>query len=71
MIYDKCPAYNPIVEIQKVEIGSADGEPIYCDKEVLINEYCSACNSNTFDCSECQLYLAEVKNGNIKSKQYE
>ena len=60
MIYKKCEAYNPIYEERKEVIGSAGGEPIYSEKEVLIDEYCSLHNSNVFNCEKCPMYQASL-----------
>lgn len=61
MVYKKCRAYNPIYEQRKEVIGTASGEPIYSEKDVLIDEYCSLHNSGAFNCSTCPVYKASLK----------
>ena len=67
MIYKNCEAYNPIYEERKEIIGSASGEPIYSEKEVLIDEYCSLYNSNNFNCETCPMYKTHLKQ-NVRQK---
>lgn len=61
MIYKECEAYNPIMESRKEVIGSAGGELIYSEKEVLIDEYCSLYNSNMFNCDGCPMSKSKKK----------
>jgi hypothetical protein len=53
---NKCPSYNKNTEIQKTEVGSAYGKPLYVEKEIILSESCSILNKvDDFDCSQCPL----------------
>ena len=49
-----CRAYNKNTEIEKTEIGSAGGQPIYKETEIILSETCSMFNKiDDFDCDNC------------------
>lgn len=52
----KCPSYNKNTEIQKTEIGTAYGKPLYNETEIILSESCSILNLiDDFDCSKCPI----------------
>ena len=51
----ECPAYNKNTEIEKVEIGSAYGKPLYKETEIILSEYCTVFDTDNFDCSKCHI----------------
>ena len=65
MKFKECPGYNKNTEIEKREIGSAGGEILYREIEVVLSESCSAFNKiDNFDCDECPYYksvMEEIK----------
>lgn len=61
MKFKECPGYNKNTEIEKVEIGTAYGEVLYSEKEVILYEYCSIYDKiNDFDCEKCPVYLTRL-----------
>ena len=51
-----CPSYNKNTEIQKTEVGTAYGKPIYNETEIILSESCSILNLvDDFDCSKCPI----------------
>lgn len=66
MKYKLCPAYDAETELIKQEIGSARGEILYSEKEIVISERCSFKNViNDFDCSDCPIFLNATKKKQI------
>ena len=65
MKYKKCPGYDADTEMVKREIGSAGGEILYKDVEIVLSERCSALNlMDNFDCSKGpmrEILMAEEK----------
>ena len=59
MYYKKCAGYDEDTAIKKVLAGSTGGEPIYIEKEVVINAYCSLKKTSNFNCSDCPIYKQE------------
>ena len=56
MKFKECPAYNADTETIQVEIGSANGQILYSEKNIILSEKCSLKNLiDDFDCSDCQL----------------
>lgn len=59
----KCPAYNKNTEWEKTEVGTANGEKLYKETEIILSEYCSAFNKvDDFDCEKCPLRKEFLKN---------
>lgn len=62
MKYKDCPGYNKDTEIIRNEIGSAGGEIIYNEKEIVLNERCAVQNKiNNFECDNCPIYKTHLK----------
>lgn len=58
---EDCIAYTPIYEIQKMVIGSTAAGPIYSEKDIVVNTYCSATDRYDFNCRDCPVYIAKEK----------
>ena len=59
--YKKCSGYNENTSMKKILAGSTGGNPIYIEKEVVTDVYCSLNKTGSFDCSTC-LFYAQIKN---------
>lgn len=63
-----CPSYNKNTEIEKVEVGTAYGKPMYNEVEIILSESCSIFNKvDDFDCAKCPIrkeLLESVKQEN-------
>lgn len=61
-----CPAYNKNTEIERTEIGSAYGKPLYREREVILSELCSIYNKiDDFDCKDCEVFkMLKLKEDN-------
>ena len=64
-IHDKeCRAYNENTEIQKKVIGSTIEGPITIEEEIVVDTYCSIHGKYDFDCTECPIYKAKMREVN-------
>lgn len=63
--HDKeCRAYNENTEIQKKVIGHTSNGPIIIEQELVVDTYCSIQNKYDFDCTECPVYKAKIREAN-------
>ena len=68
MKYKDCPAYDKNTETIKKEIGSARGEILYKESEIILSERCSVTGkTDDFDCTNCALYKAFLSGNKNKS----
>ena len=52
----RCPSYNKNTEIEKTEIGSAYGKPLYKETEIVLSELCVFLNKvDDFECDDCPI----------------
>ena len=52
----RCQGYNKNTETTRIEIGTANGEVLYKETEIILSESCSVFNKvDDFDCSKCPL----------------
>lgn len=70
MKFKHCPGYDADTETTKEEIGSAGGQILYKETEIILSERCSALNLvDNFDCSQCPLRGTLLNNNIHKNKK--
>lgn len=60
--HDKeCRAYNENTELQKKIIGNTPDGPIIIEEESVVDTYCSIHKKYDFDCTDCPVYRAKIR----------